>query len=439
MHYVPYNAPLDLDEIRDVDLRKSIFRAMAKELLRSAPVDKAASVARLMEKAFKAGFDLARTDQAATTTDRLLRKMTEMDLPSLSRNHLSKLRLMVFGSSGWDLPPGGDPGAGDPGRVFYLWIVPNVVFPAGRWRAVEEDLDIYDTSEKTLGPFIKLGLMKEFMSNGNRFCFLTEYGYELLRTGETSLPDEQNGVAPPIAHDYHRMMQKSVDEFPARSKAREERRRKDQDNKERAEQERLNKKEQKLRAPELRVASVGGEKKALRVLEIIDDGYACSKLGTQIVKDLEAVGINISYRSLPKLRSDLIEGLARHGIHYTAPRRPAPHPPQGSYIPRSPSWPGSSFGMGPGAAAGFGSEITQSAPRDPLRPPNYEGLRTYKPDETVLSELGIRSVQEMVGHINQARIKSGQFPISQGDYPGSKASFEKLAREFRSLSRNDDD
>ncbi|WP_262030749.1 hypothetical protein [Microvirga sp. Mcv34] len=214
MRYVPYNAPLDLDEVRDVDLRKSIFRAMAKELLRSAPADKAASVARLMEKAFKAGFELARVDQTATTTDRLLRKMTEMDLPSLSRNHLSRLRLMVFGSTGFDFPARGDPGAGDPGRVFFLWIPPNIVFPAGRWRAVEEDWDLYDTSEKTLGPFIKLGLMKEFISNGDRFCFLTEYGYELLRTGETSLPEEQNGVASYIAHDYHRMMQKALMNFP---------------------------------------------------------------------------------------------------------------------------------------------------------------------------------------------------------------------------------
>ncbi len=185
---------------------------------------------------------------------------------------------------------------------------------------------------------------------------------------------------------------------------------------------------------------MGGEKKALRVLRVIDDGYSCSKLATQIVEELRGVGVDIDYRGLPKLRSDLIEGLARQGVTYTTPQKSASNSPQDFNI-RSPSlWSGSSFEYGPRSSAGIGSATnpaTPSPPRDPLRPPSYEGLRTYRPDQSVLSELGVQSVQDMVDQINRARINSKRFPISQGDYPGSKALFEKLVREFRSLTRND--
>lgn len=447
MHYIPHSALLDLDEIRDVDLRKSIFREMAKDLLTSSPADKAASIARLMEKAFKAGFELAREDGRATTSDRLVRRMTAMDLPSLSRNHLSTMRTLIFEQSYLDLRPGIDRGVGDPGQILYLWIPPNIAFRSGRWKAVEEDHNCWDSSEKVLRPLIKSGLLQEFTSNGQLFCFLTDYGYELLRTGETSLPDDRDGVDPQIAEDYHRAMQASADDFPRRSKAREERQQRDQEEKVRKDKQRQQRKDEKNRVPELRVQSVGGDKNAIRILEIIDKGNDLGKSAPDIVKDLEAAGVEIDYRSLPKLRSDLIEGLGRHGYSYASHRYAAALEAHESiatlarsrHTSRQSSLSHSSFAGSGYNAMGQAPDRPQpppTPPRDPSQPPSYNGLQTYKADQATLFELGINSVREMVDKINEARRASGLFPVSQGDYPGSKAAFERLLREYRSLAKS---
>jgi hypothetical protein len=79
-------------------------------------------------------------------------------------------------------------------------------------------------------------------------------------------------------------------------------------------------------------------------------------------------------------------------------------------------------------------DLFLTAPEDrSMHPPSYKGLRKYAPGSAVLAALGVGSVDDMVDQINQSPLAAGRFPISQGDYPGSKATFEKPGKEFRAI------
>lgn len=62
--------------------------------------------------------------------------------------------------------------------------------------------------------------------------------------------------------------------------------------------------------------------------------------------------------------------------------------------------------------------------------PDYSRLRRYANGSAVLAELGLDTIDDLVTAINERRAEVGRHPIAQGDFPGNKAAFDKLVREF---------
>jgi len=66
--------------------------------------------------------------------------------------------------------------------------------------------------------------------------------------------------------------------------------------------------------------------------------------------------------------------------------------------------------------------------------PDYSRLRRYANGSAVLGELGFSSVDDLVAAVNERRADMGRLPITQGDFPANKATFDKLVREFGTYS-----
>lgn len=195
MRYRRYDDKLDPDEIRDIDLRKGVFRAMTKDFLarnrKLGLTDAPGTLARMLEQAYRAGMQVAQLNPDATATDKMIRRMTLLDLPSLTHGTVERLKLAFFGSF-TTRPNEREPEAKhlfafmSPGDPRYpsisrdLWRIPG--------RAVNSPF-----SNKAFAPLIKAGLYEllDGEPNSLRIAILTEWGFELLATGETSLPDDR--------------------------------------------------------------------------------------------------------------------------------------------------------------------------------------------------------------------------------------------------------
>lgn len=196
---------LDPVELADVDLRKSIFREMANDFLRSVKhgvvTDRPGSIARMMEQAFKAGALAAKVDADFDSRDRLKRPLTEMDIPSLAREALRWFRYALGG--GWNLDnfyqPADTLNIGNGAEPFRPEAL--VLFMRPKMRGLPSTMtkdewylslpyDKETFSNKVVGPLEKAGLLKTSdLERGWRIGFVTEWGFELLTTGQTSFPE----------------------------------------------------------------------------------------------------------------------------------------------------------------------------------------------------------------------------------------------------------
>jgi hypothetical protein len=188
-------ADFDRDQMADVVLRKSAFRREAKEYLAGLKymADRPGSLARLLEQAFKAG-QAASPDAAPMRgkPNARTRRMTEDDLPSLTRQMLYSLRSGMFGSGYVD-----EPGEGvarsfvalySPGETFRGVPVPRA---GAGWSYLRTHGRRDLASAKWFGPLVKAGLFDEHDFGPLRIAILSEWGFELLKTGSTTLPENR--------------------------------------------------------------------------------------------------------------------------------------------------------------------------------------------------------------------------------------------------------
>jgi hypothetical protein len=196
-----YRDAIDPAEMTDPVLRKNVFRDMARDFVsvmkEGAVSDRPGTIARMMEAAYQAGIEGTsdRTSDTSRGQARRPAKFTEMDVPSLPRDQMSSIRLLLFRSRE---PWNGTDGSRDPGKE-QLALVMRPKVP-GMPSTVSRDewmLACYGQcrtfSNKAVLPLVKLGLYEatEPDANGWRFAFLTEWGFELLATGQTALQDDR--------------------------------------------------------------------------------------------------------------------------------------------------------------------------------------------------------------------------------------------------------
>lgn len=196
-----YRHAIDPAEMADPALRKNVFREMARDftsaMKEGAVTDRPGTIARMMEAAYKVGLEAA-SDKASDTSFGLARRparFTDMDVPSLPRQQLSYIRLYLFGS--YEIGPHVDRNRVPGKEQFALLMRPAI---PGMPSSVSRDEWMLASfgerktfSNKAILPLVKLGLYKatESDANGWRFAVLTEWGFELLATGQTAMPDER--------------------------------------------------------------------------------------------------------------------------------------------------------------------------------------------------------------------------------------------------------
>lgn len=184
--------PLDPEEMQDASLRKNVFRAIAKDLTSSMKAkvvtDAPGEIARLMEKAFKAGLASHGLDPSlSSTTSNTDRRMTDRDLVPSALQAFKQMRIQGQGK-GRAHPHGFPPHAA-------LIMIPRRKHPFSEetkenwYFATRHDGNPYIFSSKAIGPLIKAGLVESFdVPNGTKLARFTEWGFELLVTGSTELP-----------------------------------------------------------------------------------------------------------------------------------------------------------------------------------------------------------------------------------------------------------
>jgi hypothetical protein len=194
--YRDQKAPLSPEEMADPTLRKNVFRALGRdlsyEIRHGMTTDAPGAIARLMEKAFKAGQEAKLQAVEAAGKASRHRDVTEMDVPSFPRSQLYMLRLVL------GLPT--EPVEGMPPRDgrnleatgLILLKKPAVPgFPAtvtrDQWLSTGM-LRKDGLSNKAVLPLVKMGLLDEplDLNQGWQVTYITEWGFELLACGRTS-------------------------------------------------------------------------------------------------------------------------------------------------------------------------------------------------------------------------------------------------------------
>jgi hypothetical protein len=184
------------NEAADVDLRQSVLREMARDLLFNieqgsfdSPTD---ALAQMLDQAFRSGVDVAQTDRSFSADDRIEREMTKMDAPLGSREALNRMIHAICGSFNPDNK------RLDPSPHALIFVQVPTKTNDGAWRQVGHFTREY--SHKAIAPLFELGLIKQIP--GSAASCLTEWGYELVMTGKTSLPDSRWPRTSSTAHEW---------------------------------------------------------------------------------------------------------------------------------------------------------------------------------------------------------------------------------------------
>lgn len=191
MRHIDFRDRFTADDVADPTRRKGVFREMAKDLLRGnregAVTDAPGAISRLMELAYKAGIEAGKSDLSAsrTSTSAPISSFTELDLASLTRSQIPMLRLYLFG----ELSVGRVKRLPDSNEIFAFKRPKAPGLPSTMSRdewLIKSNRDGF--SGKVFAPLIKSGMyqtVEGMFRGGWEVAFLTERGYELLRTGET--------------------------------------------------------------------------------------------------------------------------------------------------------------------------------------------------------------------------------------------------------------
>lgn len=210
MPRIDFRDRVEASSVEDPALRKNVFREMARDFTQAwkegCVTDRPGAIARMMEAAYRAGLEAPRHAMEAghaRTPGRIsTRRFTDMDVPSFPRDRLFNLRLWMFGASPMRDSDNRYPANGthEPhsGQLALLMRPAVPGFPStvsrDEWMLASSSPgkpEIF--SNKAVLPLIKLGLYEatQPMEGGWRFAALTEWGFELLATGETTMPDER--------------------------------------------------------------------------------------------------------------------------------------------------------------------------------------------------------------------------------------------------------
>lgn len=218
MRHWDYKDWPDPSDVLDPALRKNVFRAMARDftgIMKTGLVtDRPGTIARMMEAAYRAGLGTPRdADVAASGVDQGAdhpRRFTDMDVPSFPRQCLRDLRSWLFDASPYD-GKGGYPrnGSKEPGQEQITLVMrPGIRGMPSRLSRDEWMLAVDDgrrsLTNKAILPLVKLDLYRATVphTNGWRCAVLTEWGFELLATGETAMPDARGEGTSSTASRY---------------------------------------------------------------------------------------------------------------------------------------------------------------------------------------------------------------------------------------------
>lgn len=210
MPRIDFRDCIDASSVADPELRKNVFREMARDFTQEwkegGVTDRPGTIARMMEAAYRAGLEAPRqamqAGPARTPRRSTPRRFTDMDVPSFPRDRLFNLRLWMFGASPMRDPDNRYPANGthEPhsGQLALVMRPALPGYPSSvsrdEWMLASFGPGKGETfSNKAVLPLIKLGLYQatEPMEGGWRFATLTEWGFELLATGGTTMPDER--------------------------------------------------------------------------------------------------------------------------------------------------------------------------------------------------------------------------------------------------------
>lgn len=235
MERIDFRDRIDASRVQDPALRKNVFREMARDFTQAwkdgVITDRPGTIARMMEAAYRAGLEAPRQSMQAgvprTPGRNAPRRFTDMDVPSFPRDRLYNLRLWMFGASSGRDPDGLYPANGthEPhsGQLALVMRPAAPGFPStisrDEWMLASHHGKGRETfSNKAVLPLVKLGLYQatEPMEGGWRFALLTEWGFELLATGETAMPDER---VPGRSSTYGRFRAAAGDGHPIRTAA----------------------------------------------------------------------------------------------------------------------------------------------------------------------------------------------------------------------------
>ncbi len=209
MRHVDYRARFTADDVADATRRKHIFRAMAKDLLAAkregAVTDGPGAIMRLMELAYKAGMEASPTHSHNGPAAKRDSAFTDLDLPSSSRDRIAYLRLCLFGEfkvgSATRLPAETSVFAFKSPKLDGL---PSTI-SRDEWMTVRKD---NSCGNKSFMPLIKADLYRVIegaMQGGWEVAYLTERGYELLRTGSTCREDDFEPGSTSTYTEYQRI------------------------------------------------------------------------------------------------------------------------------------------------------------------------------------------------------------------------------------------
>lgn len=193
--------PLELVEISDSSLRKNVFREIGRDLsscIKAGVVtDTPGEIARLMEKAFRAGLELGADPRFDANQKTPRRTMTDMDIPSLPRDQIYFIR-HALGIDGRQVERRFRE---TPAEALVLIMRPKIpglpsTLSRDEWLLPHGFGD--PLSNKVVNPLIKLGLYHEpqELGHGWKVSFMSEWGFELLTTGKTrGMDDRRTGTS----------------------------------------------------------------------------------------------------------------------------------------------------------------------------------------------------------------------------------------------------
>lgn len=172
------NDDLEHEDLEATDRRRAVFREIGREILNGPYADRAQTISRAMEKAFRAGVEMARSDRDFDPTQRKTSKrvIELIDLPPRARDAFETIRAVC------GLPfPGDSATVNDPEPIALAR--QKLTWNTKGWRIVHPDHWHNATfGLTTISPLERMGLLAPLPNSEERLT-LTVKGLHLLQHG----------------------------------------------------------------------------------------------------------------------------------------------------------------------------------------------------------------------------------------------------------------